>query len=489
MKTYSQIGAAFGRAIIELCGEETPGFYDPVEKQIAGWTVAIDPQLLTETNRQVRDRALEALANHLQRIRYILPPDRLAQLQKLRIWLELENPRLGNMQYHPDRGWLTGRGYHPPEPKSMIGIGRGGHYLHESIRQPWLVFHELVHGYDWFVLGGHRGYGSNAPMYEQAMKSGRYVSALHWNGSRRKPYHASNKMEFFAECSEAFFGTNDIYPFVRAQLREHDPETYRGVADAWKVDLDERRKLTAELVKTLASAPRITGIDPNEEPPGSAAATYTKTKQYKTETIEGWQVRIAPKLAADRDLAKRTLRLLRRDLHYVKRYVPAKAVKKLQETTIWVERDSADVPHAAYHTSAKWLRARGQNPDKAHSVEIGNANNYLRFFPEQPSIVLRLLACGYFESQLGGKNADVAAALARVKKSGKYKSVLRFDGRRVAHPALDSEYEFFAEFSETMFGTNDHFPFLRFELKETDRETYDLFAKLWGGTAESRLRK
>ena len=26
-------------------------------------------------------------------------------------------------------------------------------------------------------------------------------------------------MEYFAEASEAFFGTNDFYPFVRAELR------------------------------------------------------------------------------------------------------------------------------------------------------------------------------------------------------------------------------------------------------------------------------
>jgi hypothetical protein len=458
-----------------------------VKRNVEGWTIHISKAALADKKKETQT-ALEHLEHQLFQIKLVAPAKAVAQLQEVPIWFANGEPRLG-IAFHPGRGWLTSRGFRPPELKAMIGIARGNHYTHESIRQPWLAFHELVHGYDWFVLGRHRGYGSNAPMYEQAMKSGRYVSALHWNGGRRKPYHASNKMEFFAECSEAFFGTNDIYPFVRAQLREHDPETYRGVADAWKVDLDERRKLTARLVKTLASAPRITGIDPNEKSPASAAAEFTETKQYKTESIEGWKVLVAPKLAADQELAKRTLRLLRRDLHFVKRYVPSTAVKKLQATTIWVERESADVPHAAYHTSEKWLLARGQNPDKAGSVEIGNAKNYLRFFPEQQSIVLRLLASGYFESEVGEKNAEVAAALARAKKSGKYKSVLRFDGRGVPHPALGSPRVFFAEFSETMFGTNDHFPFLRYELKETDRETYDLFAKLWGGTAESWSRK
>ena len=31
---------------------------------------------------------------------------------------------------------------------------------------------------------------------------------------------------FGAECSEAFFGTNDFYPFVRSELKQHDEKMY-----------------------------------------------------------------------------------------------------------------------------------------------------------------------------------------------------------------------------------------------------------------------
>ena len=30
---------------------------------------------------------------------------------------------------------------------------------------------------------------------------------------------------YYAETSEAFFGTNDFYPYVRSELRRHDPGT------------------------------------------------------------------------------------------------------------------------------------------------------------------------------------------------------------------------------------------------------------------------
>ncbi len=41
-------------------------------------------------------------------------------------------------------------------------------------------------------------------------------------------------MEHFAEASEAFFGTNDFYPFVRAELRRHDPGMYALLEKLWR---------------------------------------------------------------------------------------------------------------------------------------------------------------------------------------------------------------------------------------------------------------
>jgi hypothetical protein len=56
---------------------------------------------------------------------------------------------------------------------------------------------------------------------------------LDYAGRRRKAYAASNVEEYFAEATEAFFGTNDFYPFVRPELREHDPELFRVLERIW----------------------------------------------------------------------------------------------------------------------------------------------------------------------------------------------------------------------------------------------------------------
>jgi hypothetical protein len=39
--------------------------------------------------------------------------------------------------------------------------------------------------------------------------------------------------EYFAEATEAYFGVNDFYPFVRAELHEHDPGMYQLLEKIW----------------------------------------------------------------------------------------------------------------------------------------------------------------------------------------------------------------------------------------------------------------
>ena len=46
-------------------------------------------------------------------------------------------------------------------------------------------------------------------------------------------YAITNHREYFAELSEAYFGRNDYYPFVRAELEAFDLGGYGVVHSAW----------------------------------------------------------------------------------------------------------------------------------------------------------------------------------------------------------------------------------------------------------------
>ncbi len=212
--------------------EESTTFYDPVKREVVGWTVLVDPQLLEGESKEVGDKALEALANHLQRVTYITPEDRLKQLKQLPIWLELHNDALGSMQYHPDRGWLVSNGHDPRLVKHVhIPRARALYDAHTWAKHPYVVLHELAHAYHDQVLGFDQE--DIVASYNDAKEKGIYEDVLLYTGKRVKHYGLSNHKEYFAESTEAYFGVNDFYPFVRAELKEHDPTMYQLMVRFW----------------------------------------------------------------------------------------------------------------------------------------------------------------------------------------------------------------------------------------------------------------
>ena len=217
---------------ISAClAEDEPVFYDPVEKQIEGWMIKVDPQLLTKENEEVATQAFAALANHLQRVKYIVPKDRCEQLQQLPIWLELKG-KLGNMQYHPDRGWLLANKHDPRLVKHVhIPQAKALYDPHMWAKHPYVVLHELAHAYHDQVLSFDSAEVIAA--YDNAKEQKLYEEVLLYTGQKVQHYGLTNHKEYFAESTEAYFGVNDFYPFVRAELKEHDPTMFALLEKIW----------------------------------------------------------------------------------------------------------------------------------------------------------------------------------------------------------------------------------------------------------------
>ncbi len=68
-----------------------------------------------------------------------------------------------------------------------------------------------------------------------------YDDVLHINGRRQRHYALTNQMEYFAEQSEALFGTNDFFPFVRSELEHHDPRMFSLLNRLWRPDDDDKK--------------------------------------------------------------------------------------------------------------------------------------------------------------------------------------------------------------------------------------------------------
>lgn len=202
------------------------------EREIEGWRVRFDRRLLEGPAAPIGERAQRLLKDKLYEIAQLTPAEPLEKLRKVTIVVDLDHGRLTSMQYHPSAGWLTGNGYaadlakcvHVPSAARMVD-------LHHQRVQPWCVLHELAHAYHDQVLGFDDKDVRSA--YESAKAGGKYDEVLHIQGHRTKHYALTTPMEYFAELSEAYFGTNDFYPFVRGELKEHDPEMHGLLEKIW----------------------------------------------------------------------------------------------------------------------------------------------------------------------------------------------------------------------------------------------------------------
>ena len=180
-------------------------------------------------------------------------------------------------------------------------------------------------------------------------------------------------------------------------------------------------------------------------------------------------------------LGDRALALMETKLKEVEAVLPEKVVDRLRKVPIWLGVNDGQAPGAEYHPSREWLKDNGYNPDKAKGVEIGNAQSFVTWSEQQPSMVLHELAHAYHDQVLDFDHPEILAAYRRVKESGKYDKIKHVNGREERHYALTDQKEFFAEMTESVFGRNDFYPFTRGELEAFDPQTARMVKAMWLG--------
>ena len=199
------------------------------EDELLGWKLLVNEDLIAD--KELHKQVLDEVHHQLFRITRILPEEKVELLQAVPIWIELDNPYTNSCQYHPSERWLAANGY-LTEKARCVDIGSAERFLHETrTRQPFVLLHELAHAYhDQQLSFDHEGV---IKCYKDAMKAGTYEEVLFSNGRKVRHYAATNHKEYFAEATEAFFGQNDFYPFVRAELKVHDPAMYELLREIW----------------------------------------------------------------------------------------------------------------------------------------------------------------------------------------------------------------------------------------------------------------
>jgi hypothetical protein len=219
------------------------GAFEPTDqyavREIGGWKVFLNRRFERDQPELCRD-VLTLLEHQLYQIRRMVPAAAVEKLQQIAVWIELNEPHHPCMCYHPDPGWLRSHEMNP-EKARCIEIANARNFLTWTKQQPWMVFHELAHGYHHQFLD--KGYDNLelAAVLTSAREEKLYDEVLHINGRRQRHYALTNQMEYFAEQSEAFFGTNDFFPFVRSELEQHDPRMFALLKELWGTGSEGKR--------------------------------------------------------------------------------------------------------------------------------------------------------------------------------------------------------------------------------------------------------
>jgi hypothetical protein len=198
----------------------------------AGWTVRVDERLLQPANSELGGRALKLLEARLTTLAAVLPEKPLARLRQVPIQIDLTHGGLDAMQYHPSADWLRGAGY-STNLANCVHIPNASYFAapYEVFRQPMAILHELAHAYHFQVLG--RSEPRILKAFSKFRSGGRYELVLMNTGEKRRHYGLTDDAEFFAEMTEAYFGTNDFFPFVASELQREEPEIFALLREIW----------------------------------------------------------------------------------------------------------------------------------------------------------------------------------------------------------------------------------------------------------------
>ena len=161
-----------------------------------------------------------------------MPAPALAKIRQIPIWVELDDPLFPGSVYHESPDWLREHGVNPAKA-GAVEIANAGNFTTWTIEQPCMIL--LNSRTAITTCFSATITPASGAVTNTRRTAGLYASVLRINGHHERHYAMTSAKEYFAESTEAFFGTNDFYPFVRAELKEYDPEMFALECEVWGV--------------------------------------------------------------------------------------------------------------------------------------------------------------------------------------------------------------------------------------------------------------
>lgn len=249
LASYYLLALSLLLSVFAHAGESSDAKNDPPKdtyqtKDIEGWKVHINERLMVD-EKAVTEKMVSLLTTQLKEIVRVVPAKSVEHLRKIPLWLNPPYPGIPpTAEYHPGAGWLKAQKRNPAMAKGVEFTDIAS-FEAEIVRMPFVVLHELAHGFHDQVLGFNNP--TVLAAYKKAVAGKTYDKVQRWHGvsgrtSLERAYAMTTPQEYFAENTEAFFGRNDFYPFTREELERHDPEMYKILEQVWTSQTKENSK-------------------------------------------------------------------------------------------------------------------------------------------------------------------------------------------------------------------------------------------------------
>jgi hypothetical protein len=200
-------------------------------ENIAGFSLLVSPEAAKHESELQELR--KELSVQLTSINESLPAVAIQKLRNTRIWVEWQVKEDSAAEFHLSKEWLSAN-YYNPEKYRSVEINNTSNFISWSQdNQPSMLLHELAHAYLASATEHNQHLVDLA--FASAVKSRRYESVPYTDGKNVRAYALNSSNEYFSELTEAFFGRNDFYPFVRSDIEKHDPEGYNLMLLLWEV--------------------------------------------------------------------------------------------------------------------------------------------------------------------------------------------------------------------------------------------------------------
>lgn len=204
----------------------------------SGFNLLVQTRII-DNETALANSALGIIETDLARIlEFSLNEQIKSALLAVPIFLDL-NTTTGGAVYHPSAEWLSQNGYITEKAQS-VEISNIRNFINWTKQnQPYMLLHELAHAYHHRIHNFSNADITNA--YDHAIAVGLYTNVSYHSGNDNyttasKAYGLNDEKEFFAELTEAYFGLNDYYPFVRSELETYDPAGFDMIERVWEQD-------------------------------------------------------------------------------------------------------------------------------------------------------------------------------------------------------------------------------------------------------------